>query len=112
LFPCHLALDLFVQSSDYEGTQNSVLEAMAMETPIVATDAGGTQNWSSIANNGRIIRCGDVDALTAALRTAVAEQAETARMVESARRRVENELSFEARVRRVERIYLEMCGHA
>ena len=38
----HHAFDLFVQSSDYEGTPNAVLEAMAFETPIVATAAGGT----------------------------------------------------------------------
>ena len=39
----HHAFDVFVQSSDYEGTPNAVLEAMAFETPIVATRAGGTR---------------------------------------------------------------------
>ena len=38
----HHAFDVFVQASAYEGTPNVVLEAMAMETPIVATDSGGT----------------------------------------------------------------------
>ena len=112
IVPLHLALDLFVQSSDYEGTPNSVLEAMAMETPIVATDAGGTAELVIDRQHGRIIRCGDAEALTAAIRRACAEPTETARMVASARRRVENELSFDARVHRVERIYMEMCGHA
>src|SRR5262245_6152934 len=38
----HHAFDVFVQSSEREGTPNAVLEAMAMETPAVATDVGGT----------------------------------------------------------------------
>ncbi len=46
----HHAFDLFVQSSEYEGTPNAVLEAMAMETPIVATDVGGTRE---LAAHGR-----------------------------------------------------------
>jgi glycosyltransferase involved in cell wall biosynthesis len=56
----HHAFDLFVQSSEYEGTPNAVLEAMAMETPLVATDAGGhagdrmaRRAWSRRADSGR-----------------------------------------------------------
>ncbi|HKV98489.1 MAG TPA: glycosyltransferase, partial [Vicinamibacterales bacterium] len=45
----HHAFDIFVQSSEREGTPNAVLEAMAMETPIVATDVGGT---SELATDG------------------------------------------------------------
>jgi glycosyltransferase involved in cell wall biosynthesis len=110
--PIHLALDLFVQSSDYEGTPNSVLEAMAMETPIVATDAGGTAELVHNGEHGRIVKCNDLEALTGAIRVAVGDATGTSRMVANARRRVEGELSFESRVRRVECIYLEMCGRA
>ena len=38
----HQSFDLYVQSSETEGVSNAVLEAMALETPVVATDVGGT----------------------------------------------------------------------
>ena len=34
--------DVFAQSSEYEGTPNCVLEAMAVGAPVVATTVGGT----------------------------------------------------------------------
>jgi glycosyltransferase involved in cell wall biosynthesis len=37
----HHAFDVYVQSSDYEGTPNAVLEAMALKRPS-SRDAGGT----------------------------------------------------------------------
>jgi len=104
----HHAFDLFAQSSDYEGTPNAVLEAMAMETPIVATEAGGTAELVHDGAHGRIIPIGRADALLAAMQSALADPAATRTMADQARRRVEGELSFETRVRRVERIYEEM----
>jgi glycosyltransferase involved in cell wall biosynthesis len=106
----HHAFDLFAQSSDYEGTPNAVLEAMAMETPIVATEAGGTAELVHDGEHGRIIPVGRADALIAALQSALADPAVTRTMAENARRRVEGALSFEARVRQVERIYEEMTN--
>jgi len=105
----HHAFDLFVQSSDYEGTPNSVLEAMAMETPIVATEAGGTAELVYDREHGRIIPIGRVDALIDGIDHALADPDATRTMTERARRRVEGELSFEARVRRVEGIYRELA---
>lgn len=108
--PLHHALDVFVQSSDYEGTPNAVLEAMAMESPVVATEAGGTAELVFNGEHGRIIPIGSVNELVAAMLEAVADPAATRRMADAARRRVEGELSFETRVRRVESIYQEMIG--
>ncbi len=108
----HEALDLFVQSSEYEGTPNAVLEAMAMETPIVATEAGGTAELVSHGEHGRIVPIGQADALVAAMRQAVTSPEQSRAMADAARRRVENELSFESRVRRLESIYEELAAHA
>jgi len=112
IIPLHHALDLFAQSSDYEGTPNSVLEAMAMETPIVATEAGGTAELVHDGQHGRIIPIGKVDRLIYGLHAALSDPTGTRKMADRARIRVEGELSFESRCRRVEGIYQEVAGHA
>lgn len=106
----HHAFDLFVQASDYEGTPNAVLEAMAMENPIVATEAGGTAELVYDGEHGRIIPIGRIDRLIEGMTAALADPAATRAMADRARARVEGELSFETRVRRVESIYREMMG--
>jgi glycosyltransferase involved in cell wall biosynthesis len=108
--PLHHAFDLFVQSSDYEGTPNAVLEAMAMETPIIATEAGGTAELVHDGVHGRIIPIGRGDKLMRAISAALLDPAATSRMKVRARERVEGDLSFATRVARVEGIYQELVG--
>lgn len=103
----HHALDVFVQSSDYEGTPNTVLEAMAMETPVVATAAGGTAEIAHHAEHALIVPTGDVEALVHAVERTLAQHAETASRVTRARRRVETTLSFAARMAALECVYDE-----
>ncbi len=112
VIPLHHAFDLFVQSSDYEGTPNSVLEAMAMATPIVATEAGGTAELVHDGVHGRIVPIGRIDRLMHAIDAALLDPSATRRMVTRARQRVEGDLSFESRVRRVEDIYQEVSRDA
>jgi glycosyltransferase involved in cell wall biosynthesis len=101
----HHAFDVFVQSSDYEGTPNAVLEAMALETPVVATDVGGTSELVRHGIDGLIVPPGHPEAVADAVEQLLSDSEGTSRMVESARRRVEGELSFAARMETVERIY-------
>ena len=104
----HHAFDLFVQSSDYEGTPNAVLEAMALETPIVATSAGGSAEIVRDRTDGLIVKPGDVRALAAAMREAIDDSGAMAARVRSARTRVETDLSFDTRMRTVEAIYVDL----
>jgi glycosyltransferase involved in cell wall biosynthesis len=106
----HHAFDLFVQSSDYEGTPNAVLEAMAMKTPVVTTDAGGTAELVVHRQHGLVVQRGDAFALEAAIREALSSPAAAARRAEAARLRVEGELSFERRMERVEAVYDQLAG--
>ena len=106
----HHALDVFVQSSDYEGTPNTVLEAMALETPIVATAAGGTAEIAMHVAHALLTPTGDVPALVRAVEQTLAHPADTAARVARARRRVETTLSFAARMSALEAIYEEAIG--
>jgi glycosyltransferase involved in cell wall biosynthesis len=104
----HSAFDLFVQSSDYEGTPNAVLEAMALETPIVATDVGGTSEVARHEQEALIVPGGDRSALRAAIDLALADRDGRLARATRARHRVETELSFSARMARLEAIYVQL----
>jgi glycosyltransferase involved in cell wall biosynthesis len=106
----HHAFDVFVQSSESEGTPNAVLEAMAMETPIVATDVGGTRELVAPNVHGLIVPRHDVSALASAIQQVLDDPDSAATKVRAARERVESELSFDARTRSLERIYLELAS--
>ncbi len=104
----HHAMDLFVQSSDYEGTPNAVLEAMALNTPVVATDVGGTAELLRDGVDGAIIRPGSASVLAGAIAAALADLDGARIRAGHARRRVETVLSFEARMDALEAIYTEL----
>jgi glycosyltransferase involved in cell wall biosynthesis len=105
----HHALDLLAQSSDYEGTPNAVLEAMALETPVVATAAGGTAELIIDGVHGRLVPVGDVAALRDAILAALMRREETQARTMAARLRIVGELSFRARNARIEDIYRELA---
>jgi glycosyltransferase involved in cell wall biosynthesis len=104
----HNGFDLFVQASDYEGTPNAVLEAMALGTPLAATDVGGTSQLVRDGIEGLIVPPGRLDALTRAIDRLLSEPDAARAFAAAARRRVETDLSFEARMAAVEAVYVEL----
>lgn len=104
----HHAFDLFVQSSEYEGTPNAVLEAMALETPLVATDVGGTRELAFDGVHCLLVPSRDVPALQQAIERAILDPEGARARAVAARQRIEQDLSFETRTRRLESIYVEM----
>jgi glycosyltransferase involved in cell wall biosynthesis len=106
----HHALNLFVQSSDNEGTPNAILEAMALETPIVATDVGGTRELVRANGEALLVPRQDEDALRVAMAESLAHPSAARARAAAARARVESDLSFDARMRRIETIYDELLS--
>lgn len=62
--PYYQAADLLLLTSDWEGTPNVVLEAMAAGLPVVATKAGGVPDIIEHGQTGFLAATEDVDSLT------------------------------------------------
>jgi glycosyltransferase involved in cell wall biosynthesis len=101
----HHALNLFVMCSDNEGSPNAVLEAMALGTPVVSTDVGGIRDLLEHRTHALLVPRGDEASLTAAIRDALTDVGPTRDRAVAARLKVERDLSFERRMRRVEEVY-------
>lgn len=102
------AFDVFIQSSDTEGLPNSLLEAMALEIPIVATRVGGTGELARDGIDAILVSRGNAEAIASAVRAILADTGSTRRRVGAARRRVEREFSFDGRLQTMGRVYEEV----
>lgn len=61
------AADVFVLNSSYEGFSHLLVEALALGTPVIATDAGGNAEIVQDGKNGLLVPVGDVAALAKAM---------------------------------------------
>ncbi|MGH9600668.1 MAG: glycosyltransferase, partial [Terracidiphilus sp.] len=98
------AADGFVLSSAWEGLPLVAGEAMAMEKPVVATDAGGVREL--VGETGAIVAPRDADALARAMLATMEQPAEARRELgRAARRRIERNFSLDARADAWEALY-------
>jgi glycosyltransferase involved in cell wall biosynthesis len=101
----HHTLDAYVMCSDNEGSPNAVLEAMALETPVVCTNVGGVSDLVRDGVDAQLVPRRDQRALTTALARVVSDRVGARARATAARRKVEEQLSFERRMKTVERLY-------
>lgn len=78
------AADICVSASHHEGYGMVLAEAVARVLPIVATRAGAVEDWLA-PGAALLVPPGDVDALAAALRQAIGDAGERARLRQTAR---------------------------
>lgn len=105
-------LDQFWLTSDYEGTPNVVLEAMAAALPVVATRVGGTGEVVEDGCTGLLVGAGDADAVLGAGLRLAADPAAAAAIGRAARETVRERFSLDAMVAATRAVYAETLGGA
>jgi len=104
------ACDVFVLPSHSEGFNTTVLEAMALRVPVVATDVGGTAEAIEDGVSGRIVPPRDPDALAAAIAEVLGGGERVRAMTEAAHTRLLERFTVERMTREYLDLYAELIA--
>jgi glycosyltransferase involved in cell wall biosynthesis len=99
------AMDAFALSSHREGLPNVLLEAMALEVPLVATRVNGVPRLVQHEENGLLVEAGDANGLAAALSRVMNDAALRDRLRAAGRATVEGRYSFRTRMEKLAALY-------
>jgi glycosyltransferase involved in cell wall biosynthesis len=99
------SLDIFVLSSRREGLPNVLLEAMAMEVPVVATGIAGIPRLIQSGANGILVPPDSVEELAGAMQKLMKEPELRKKLADAGRATIEHDYSFQRRMERVAAIY-------
>ena len=106
------ALDVAVLPSLREAQGISLLEAMALGKPVVASAVGGIPEVVAHGREGLLVPPADPARLADAIVTLVRDASLRARLGEAGRRKVAEQYSVQASVRRIEAVYDEELRRA
>lgn len=99
------SMDVFALSSYREGLPNVLLEAMALEVPVVATQIAGIPQLVQQGENGLLVAPGDIDGLAQAIGQLLADREQAKQLRQAGRRTVETRFSFAVRMRKIRALY-------
>jgi glycosyltransferase involved in cell wall biosynthesis len=104
------AMDVFVLSSLREGLPNVVLEAMALEVPVLVTRVAGVPRLVREDVEGLLVEPGNEAELTSGLRRMLADAELRARLGVAARRTIEERYSFRVRMEKMRAVYDDLLS--
>jgi colanic acid/amylovoran biosynthesis glycosyltransferase len=105
--------DIFFLPSVYEGIANVVLEAMAMELPVVATRSGGMAEVIDHETDGLLTEVHDYAAMANCLERLCNDEAFCNHLGRNARRKITRCFNIETQITKFEKVYkaLKSNGH-
>ncbi len=110
LIDLYAAMDMFTLSSLREALPNVLLEAMALEVPVVATRVAGVPRVVETEANGLLVAPGSPDAIAASLVRLASDATLRGRLGRAGRATVEQRYSFARRMDRIRAIYDELLS--
>ena len=102
------ATDIFVLPSYSEGLSNALMEAMASGCACIATDVGGNAFLIQNGISGLLFPAGDREALASHIRRLLGDPAKRRDMGLAARKRIEEQFSWEVVGKKYETFFLEV----
>jgi glycosyltransferase involved in cell wall biosynthesis len=106
------AIDIYALSSLREGLPNVILEAMALEVPVVASRIAGLPKIVAHGENGVLIDAASGPQLEGELERLTRDAAERNRLGLAGRRTIEERFSFSRRMQRITEVYREVLPGA
>jgi len=106
------AADVVVHPTLHEAFCSVIIEAMALERPLVATDVAAAPEQVDTGETGILVPARDPKALAAAVETMLSDPGWAATMGAEARRRVVERFSFPTMMRLYEDTYDDVLAHA
>jgi glycosyltransferase involved in cell wall biosynthesis len=104
------AMDVYALSSLREGLPNVLLEAMALEVPVVATSIAGVPRLVEHEANGLLVEPGAPEELSMSIERLLNDQALSARLASAGRETIVRRYSFAARMEKVRALYDGILG--
>ncbi len=101
-------IDVSVLTSFSEGFSNTLIESMAMERPVVATNVGGNPEAVDNGETGFLVPPGDPEAVANAINILLDDEELSERMGNEARNKVERQFPMERMIRIIEDNFHEL----
>jgi glycosyltransferase involved in cell wall biosynthesis len=105
------SFDIFVLSSLYEGQPITLLEAMALAKPVIATEIDGVKETLVNGHNGLLVEPGNSSALAGAIIDLLKHKDKALALAVQARKTVEEKFNLAQKIKQHQELYEEMMSH-